>query len=127
MLSIIIYFLWLFQPILTTDSNELKPIIQEISLPRNVKSNQILRLNCALVQGIQPLMFEWYYGNEKLHNTNKTTIKVRDDSADLIIKPPLTVDDLGDYRCEVKNSYGKDSQKISFHTNGKSAIFRFKI
>ena len=101
--------------------NENRPIIQEIALPKNFNQNQVVRLNCALVQGTQPLNFEWYFNGQKLENNNKTTIKIRDDSADLIIRS-LSVEDLGDYKCTVSNTYGEDTQKVSLYTNGKLVI-----
>lgn len=112
------YFLWLFQP---SFANELKPKLQEITLPKDL-GQQIIRLNCDLLEGLQPLVFEWYHNNNRLENNNKTTIKIRDDSANLIIKSKLTVDDLGEYKCIVKNSYGQDVQKVSLYSPGKIVI-----
>lgn len=118
---LLIYLLWLLQPVAADEFNENRPIIQEIALPKNFNQNQVVRLNCALVQGTQPLNFEWYFNGQKLENNNKTTIKTRDDSAGLIIRS-LSVEDLGDYKCTVSNTYGEDTQKVSLYTNGKLVI-----
>ena len=113
---LLIYFLWLLQPILANEFTGNQPIIQEIALPKNFNQNQVVRLNCDLLQGAQPLNFEWYFENNKLENNNKTTIQIRDDSAGLIIRS-LSVEDLGAYQCVASNEYGKHSQKVSLYTN----------
>jgi len=110
--------LWLLQPIIGNELNENKPILQEITLPKKFNYNQVVRLNCDLVQGAQPLKFDWYFKNIKLDNNNKTKIIIGDDSSDLIIKQ-LSVDDLGDYQCTVKNPYGEYSQMVSLYINGE--------
>ena len=66
--------LWLLQPIIGNELNENKPILQEITLPKKFNYNQVVRLNCDLVQGAQPLQFDWYFKNIKLENNNKTKI-----------------------------------------------------
>lgn len=115
----LIYFLWLLQLFIVNgqaiDKNQ--PMIQEIPLPKNINLNQI-RLNCDLEQGLPPFAFEWYFNDKKLEDNNKTTIKIRDDSSVLIIKS-ISVDDLGEYKCVVKNDYGEDVRKVSLYVNSK--------
>lgn len=114
----LICFLWLLQPII---ANEIifqnKPIIQEVTIVKNKNLDQV-RLNCDLEQGVQPLQFEWYFNNRKLNDNNKTTIKIRDDSSALIIKS-LSLDDFGDYKCIIKNSYGEDAKTVSVYSKSK--------
>ena len=123
---LLIYFLWLLQPIVANEFNENQPIIQEITIPKNLNQNQVVRLNCDLLQGVQPLNFEWYFESQKLENNNKTIIKIRDDSANLIIRS-LSVEDLGTYQCVASNEYGKHSQKVSLYTNGKLNFNFFRV
>lgn len=117
----LIYFLLLLHPII---ADENIPIVQLLA-PKNFNPNQIVRLNCNLLSGQSPFNFEWYFKDQKLVNNNKTTIKIGDDSADLIIRQ-LSVEDLGDYKCIVSNSYGKDEQKVSLFTNCKLILMKTK-
>ena len=100
--------------------NDKNPIIHEILSPKNINLKQE-RLNCDLDQGVQPLTFDWYHNDEKLTDNHKITIKIRDDSAVLIIKS-LSVDDLGDYKCVARNKYGEHSQKVSLYFNCKRSL-----
>lgn len=110
----------LLSPTISIELNEEKPLLQEISLPKNLKENQSIRLNCALLLG-QSVKFEWMFNGEKVIENEKRKLVYHEDSSDLIIKT-LSVDELGEIKCIATNKYGQDVQKVQLLINGKFKI-----
>ena len=90
----------------TQKLDEDKPVIQEISIPKNLKQSKSVRLNCGILQGELPITFNWFFNNiqitgdqfQKSNEKSNYIITTSDTSSDLLIKS-LAIDNLGDYRC----------------------------
>ena len=94
------------------------PLLQEFWMPKNLAENRTVKLNCNLIQGLQPLHFEWFLNDQKLEPNSKRRIVINEESSELVIKS-LSVDDLGEYQCVARNGQGEDNQKVSLFFDGK--------
>ena len=104
---------------LVLGNEEDKPLIQEISIPKNLNENQTVKLSCELIQGKQPVTIDWYLNDKIIEEDNiKIKIKKSDDFATLMIKY-LSIDDNGDYFCLASNQYGNHKIHASVYVNGK--------
>lgn len=110
--------IWFLLPLLSVQSDN-QVVIQEIFVPKNLTLSQTVRLNCALISGEQPVVFEWYFNNRKLIENSNRKIKISEDSSDLIIKS-LSIDDIGKYQCRSSNELGSDRKEVDLYFNGKS-------
>lgn len=110
----LILIIGLFCPFVYSQNE--KPLLQEIVMPKNLAENQTIRIICPLIQGTS-VNFIWFMNGEKLKETNRRKIKKTEDASELVIKN-LSIEDLGEYKCATKNSYGEDSQKVSLFFNG---------
>ena len=115
-MNLILFYGLLISP-LTLADNLNKPVLQEFWIPKNLAENKTIRLTCALIQG-ESVNFEWFLNDRKLTENKRRKIKLGDDSSELTIKS-LTVDDLGEIKCTVSNTYGRDSQKAQLMFNGE--------
>ena len=109
----ILILIGLFSPSVYCD----KPLLQELSVPKNLEENQTIRIICPLIRG-ESVQFEWFKDDKKLIESSKRKLKYGDDSSELIIKS-LSIDDLGDYKCFSRNEFGEDIQKISLYFDGE--------
>lgn len=107
-----VYFLFIL-----VESNE-RPSLQQFLLPQNLKENQILKLNCELVEGKLPVVYKWFFNKKMIENNSKKKIISKDDSSKLTIYN-LTFDDIGEYECKAENSYGDTFSKVSVFLNSK--------
>lgn len=99
-------------------SNENRPILQELLLPKNLAQNRTVRLNCNLLQG-EGVKFKWLFNDQLLHEKlNKIKILYNEESTELLIKG-LQMEDLGEYKCIGSNRHGQDTQKLSLYFNSK--------
>ena len=94
------------------------PLLQEFWMPKNLAENRTVKLNCNLIQGLQPLHFEWFLNDQKLEPNSKRRIVINEESSELVIKS-LSVDDIGEIKCTVKNSFGQDTQKTALLFDGR--------
>ena len=116
MIMYLLILIWLIQPLITIQLVNNQPILQEISLPKNLIENQTIRINCALIQG-DGVEFEWYFNGEKIAESNKRKIKTNEESSDLVIKS-LSIDDIGNFQCVAKNEFGVMKKDIDDAFNG---------
>lgn len=103
-------------PVWSIQSGE-QPILQEITLPKNLIENQTVKLNCDLIHG-DNVEFNWYFNNEKLIENNRKRTKLVDGSSNLLIKH-LSIDDIGKYECIGSNEYGQDRKDVDLLFDGK--------
>ena len=98
--------------------NRQKPVLQEILVPRKLIENQILRLNCDLIQGSKPIKFSWFFNDEPVKESERLQVIVREDDSHLLVKG-LSVDAIGRYKCVGSNDHGSDQQTVSVYVNSK--------
>ena len=115
MLHLIIFGFFFCLNSVYTDEN--RPILQELFVPKNLGENKTVKLNCNLLQG-ENVKLEWFLNGKKIdEKLNKRKISFYGESSELVIKF-LSIDDLGNYKCVGSNKYGEDVQRISLHFNG---------
>lgn len=114
--------LWLVQ---ASPTDENRPALLEITLPRKLVENQTIRLNCDLLQGSRPIRFSWHFNDEPIREDERQLqIDTRSDSSSLMIKG-LSADSVGRYKCVAANEYGSDQQTVEVHVNSKWSIYPF--
>ena len=107
----------LFGPIAFAENAD-APLLQELWMPKNLAENRTVKLNCNLIQGVQPLVFDWFLNDQKLEPNSRRRIVINEESSELVIKS-LSVEEIGEIQCTVKNNFGQDSQKGFLLFNGK--------
>lgn len=107
----------ILQVVRSIERNDDRPLLQEIFVPKNLNENQTIKLNCDLVQGKQPVTFEWYFNDEKLANNDRIKVRTGDDFSNLMIRS-LSIDDNGDYYCIGSNQFGNYKRHASVYVNG---------
>ena len=115
-----VLFLVLFSPFISAEF-DMKPVLQDILVPKNLKENQNVRLFCSIKKG-KNLKFDWYLNNDKLETNDERRIDSHEDFSTLVIES-LSVDDIGEIKCICKNQYGEDTQKAFLLFNGKNYSF----
>lgn len=114
------WLILLFGLLSPVNSNGLKPVLQELFVPKNLAENKTVRLNCNLLQGENEngLKLEWFLNGEKIEEKlNKRKILFNGESSELVIKN-LQIEDLGDYKCVGTNEYGEHNQNVTLYFNG---------
>ena len=104
------------------DGNRLRPVLQEISVPRKLAENQNIKLYCNLMQGSRPIHFSWFFNDEPIRESERLQIVVREDESHLLIKG-LSVDSVGRYKCVGANHHGSDVQTVAVHVNSRRIRF----
>jgi len=118
-----VLFLVLFSPFISAEF-DMKPVLQDILVPKNLSENITARLFCSIKKG-KNLKFDWYLNNDKLETNDERRIVSHEESSELVIKS-LSINDIGEIKCICKNQYGEDVQKAFLLFNGnKSQIFNF--
>lgn len=112
----------LIQPLIATQPDSNRPLLQEITLPKNLNENQTIKLNCDLLQGGQ-VEFAWLFNNEKLVESSRKRIKSNDEYSYLVIRS-LSVDDIGRYTCVAQSSeFESDRKEVDVFFNGQFFLF----
>ena len=99
-------------------SDDNRPVLLEIALPKKLVENQMIRLNCDLMQGTRPIQFSWYFNDTPIKENDQLQVTYRDDMSSLMIKT-LSVDQIGTYQCLAKNEYGSDQQTVAVYASSK--------
>ena len=120
-------FVLLIKPLLSIQSSlqSDRPLLQEITLPKNLNENQTIKLNCDLLQGSQ-VEFVWWFNNEKLVENSRKRIKSTDEFSRLLIKS-LSVDDIGRYSCVASNEFESDRKDVDVVFNGQFWFLKFEV
>lgn len=108
----------LFSLWLAKASDEYKPVLREILVPRKLVEHQNIKLNCDLMQGSKPIKFSWFLNDEPIRESDELQIIVREDESSLVIKS-LSVDAVGRYQCVGENEHGSDQQAVAVYVNSK--------
>ena len=115
----LIALLTLIRPLIAIQLDGNRPLLQEITLPKNLNENQTIKLNCDLLQGSQ-VEFIWYFNNEKLAENSRKRIKSNEETSYLVIKS-LSVEDIGRYTCVAQSSeFESDRKDVDVLFNGQS-------
>ena len=99
-------------------SDENRPVLQEITLPRKLVEKQNIRLNCDLMQGSKPIKFSWFFNDEAIRESDKLQVIVGEDQSSLVIRS-LSVDSVGRYKCVGANDHGSDQQTVAVYVNSR--------
>ena len=115
---LLLYLIGYFAIAKANDDNRQRPVLQEIVVPRKLVENQMIRLNCDLLQGARPIHFSWYFDDTLIKQNDQLQATYRDDMTSLMIKR-LSIDQIGTYRCVAKNEHGSDQQTVAVYANSK--------
>ena len=115
-LLLLLISLWLAE---ANHSDENRPVLQEITLPRKLVEKQNIRLNCDLMQGSKPIKFTWFFNDEPIRESESLQIDARKDDASSLVIKGLSAEAIGRYKCAVANDYGNDEQTATLYVNSK--------
>lgn len=95
------------------------PIIQPLSINKNIIEGQKIKLGCTVTSGSIPIMFEWYHNDQQILSDKEYQVRnVVEDSSDLIINP-TSLKNSGLYKCVASNSIGTDVSKVAINVKGE--------
>ncbi|PRD25464.1 UNVERIFIED_CONTAM: Dscam2 [Trichonephila clavipes] len=92
------------------------PVIQPFSFPEYSTVDQTAVVTCAVAQGAKPLEFSWLKNGKEIESIPNTSVHTLAGFSVLTVGP-ANRENVGNYTCTVKNSYGKDSYTASFILN----------
>ena len=108
---------------ISCNSNDLKPVLRELSLPRNLQEGKFVSIHCHVDNpNSSTVNFEWFFNNQKLVQSDNIQITDKEDVSTLKIKS-LSLANAGQYKCTVHNQFGNDEQKVNVLFNGKCNFF----
>ena len=99
-----------------------KPALQELTIPRQLKEGQSVKLHCDLVKGKQPVRFAWWLNETPIENNEHFLVINKDEETSLKISN-LSIGHLGVYSCSSSNEYGKDEKQAKLHFDGRISLF----
>ena len=86
---------------------------------RNQTIGSIFQALCAIEEGSFPIFFEWFKDSKPLKPSPNVNYKIENSemlSTLKIIKVDLN--DVGNYTCIAKNTFGADSQTVNLNIKG---------
>ncbi|PRD20010.1 UNVERIFIED_CONTAM: Dscam2 [Trichonephila clavipes] len=92
------------------------PVIQPFSFPEYSTVDQTVIVTCAVGQGTKPLEFSWSKNGKEIENVPNTSVHTLARFSVLTVGP-ASRENVGNYTCTVKNSFGKDSYTVPFVLN----------
>ncbi|XP_055939790.1 cell adhesion molecule Dscam2-like isoform X2 [Argiope bruennichi] len=85
------------------------PKVLPIVFPTNVRVGLPTKAFCTIEKGSRPLEFTWTFNGKVVHDSDRAVlIDINEDYSVLNINP-VSSKHTGNYTCNVKNSFGKDS------------------
>ncbi|CAL1281289.1 unnamed protein product [Larinioides sclopetarius] len=85
------------------------PKVLPIVFPTNVRVGLPTKAFCTIEKGSRPLEFTWSFNGRVIHDTDSAVlIDINDDYSVLNINP-VSSKHTGNYTCNVKNAFGRDS------------------
>ena len=98
-------------------ADEDRPVLQELTYPRQLKEGQSIKLHCDLVKGKQPVKFAWRLNEKPIESDAHFLVINKDEETSLKIKN-LSINHLGVYSCSSSNEYGEDEKQAKLHFDG---------
>ncbi|GBL76508.1 Hemicentin-1 [Araneus ventricosus] len=92
------------------------PLIQPFNFPEFSTVDQTVVVTCAVVQGTKPLNFNWLKDGKEIESVPNTSVHTQAGFSVLTVGP-ASRENVGNYTCFVRNSFGKDSYTASFVLN----------
>lgn len=98
------------------------PIIQPLSINKNIVEGQKIKLGCTVTSGSVPLKFEWFHNDFQIVSGKEYQIRnAVEDSSDLVINP-ISTRNSGSYKCVATNVHGMDSTKVEIEIKGANIL-----
>lgn len=95
------------------------PIIQQFSFPEFSTVGQTASVICATSQGSKPIEFKWMKDHKDIESVPNTSV-LHQAGFSVLTVGPATKENVGNYTCLAKNTFGRDSFTASFTLKGKS-------
>ncbi|GIZ00400.1 titin [Caerostris extrusa] len=89
------------------------PIIQPFTFPETASQGQRVTAACGILQGSKPLTFQWTKDGKEITDVPNTSVDVQAEYSVLTISP-ASKNNVGNYTCIVRNSFGQHSHDASF-------------
>jgi hypothetical protein len=121
-LTFALYLTFCHLTILSTSSAE-SPVLAPLSVPRQLSEGQKLRLICNVLSGTLPVQFEWTKEDRSLASGSRTTIRRLTEEVSELETTNLKFEDIGNYSCLARNSFGSDVSTVNLQIKGIDFIW----
>ncbi|GFU20651.1 hemicentin-2 [Nephila pilipes] len=99
--------------VIGVDVTKAVPVIQPFTFPETASQGQRVTATCGILQGSKPLTFHWMKDGKEISEIPNTSIDVQAEYSVLTISP-ASKNNVGNYTCIVRNSFGQHSHDASF-------------
>ncbi|CAN8002018.1 unnamed protein product [Ixodes hexagonus] len=84
------------------------PRIQPFSFPTNPPLGKDVAVSCFVIEGQQPLTFQWFKNDRRINTDVKLTIELVSGKMATLAVHQISAEDIGNYTCRVSNAAGSD-------------------
>lgn len=102
-----------------------RPEVNPFKFSGTLSSGKRVSVNCAVIDGDPPFVFEWYKDGVPLKSGSSYVIKVLDEFNSNLAILNLGPEDNGNYTCRVSNEHGKYEQWDALFMKG--TIFKYFV
>ena len=101
-------------------------IIQPIHVPSNLVEKRKVILNCQIIQGKQPIAFEWQFNGHNIISNDNLFYATNDEDLSVLTIKSLNFDLIGNYSCIAKSGPSINTNTVHIKFNCKSLYFYYQ-